>query len=175
MKIYTAPFDVLPRTTPLPDSLDSLIEIPVYVRGEGDGTFDDITIFTPVYTPGTEDIENGIVELSLNAFGTNDSTHTISLAFSKIPIAHAGNNDSICDEENYILDGNAYYYSSILWETSGDGTFNDATSLNAVYTSGIDDKTNGFVTLSLTSEAEPPSCSTYGQSSYCSCHLPAKS
>ncbi len=42
MKIYTAPFDVLPRFTPIPDSLDSLIEIPVFVRGEGDGTFDDV-------------------------------------------------------------------------------------------------------------------------------------
>lgn len=40
MKIFTAPFDILPRTVPLPDSLDSLIEIPVYVRGEEDGRFD---------------------------------------------------------------------------------------------------------------------------------------
>lgn len=40
MKIYTAPFDVLPRTVPLPDSLDSLIEIPVHVHGEDDGVFD---------------------------------------------------------------------------------------------------------------------------------------
>ena len=40
MKIHTAPFDILPRTVPLPDSLDSLIEVPVYVRGESDGVFD---------------------------------------------------------------------------------------------------------------------------------------
>ncbi|MBE0434085.1 hypothetical protein IBX73_11560, partial [candidate division WOR-3 bacterium] len=40
MRIYTAPFDILPRTVPLPDSLDSLIEIPVYVHGEEDGVFD---------------------------------------------------------------------------------------------------------------------------------------
>ncbi|MCK4941544.1 hypothetical protein KAS45_05580, partial [candidate division WOR-3 bacterium] len=67
MKIYTAPFDVLPRTTPLPDSLDSLIEIPVYVRGEGDGTFDeaDYLIFygyaASHFVPDTEIVwlENG--------------------------------------------------------------------------------------------------------------------
>ncbi|UCD06396.1 MAG: hypothetical protein JSV98_03980 [candidate division WOR-3 bacterium] len=40
MKIFTAPFDILPRTVPLPDSLDSLVEIPVYVSGEQDGVFD---------------------------------------------------------------------------------------------------------------------------------------
>jgi hypothetical protein len=47
MKIYTAPFDVLPRTVPLPDSLDSLIEIPAYVHGADDGVFDaeDYLIF----------------------------------------------------------------------------------------------------------------------------------
>jgi hypothetical protein len=47
MKIYTAPFDILPRTVPLPDSLDSLIEIPVYVQGADDGVFDaeDYLIF----------------------------------------------------------------------------------------------------------------------------------
>lgn len=40
MKIFTAPFDVLPRSVPLPDSLDSLTQIPTYVYGEEDGTFD---------------------------------------------------------------------------------------------------------------------------------------
>ncbi len=40
MKIFTAPFDVLPRVVPLPDSLDSLVEVPVYVHGEDDGVFD---------------------------------------------------------------------------------------------------------------------------------------
>jgi hypothetical protein len=47
MKVYTAPFDLLPRAVPLPDSLDSLIEISVFVRGEQDGLFDqnDYLIF----------------------------------------------------------------------------------------------------------------------------------
>jgi hypothetical protein len=40
MKIYTAPFDLLPRAVPVPDSLDSLIEVPAYVSGEEDGIFD---------------------------------------------------------------------------------------------------------------------------------------
>lgn len=40
MKIYTAPFDILPRTVPLSDSLDSLVEVPVHVQGEDDGVFD---------------------------------------------------------------------------------------------------------------------------------------
>ncbi|KPK63685.1 hypothetical protein AMJ83_05640 [candidate division WOR_3 bacterium SM23_42] len=67
MKIYTAPFDVLPRTVPMPDSLDSLIQIPVYVYGEEDGVFDqnDYLIFygysASHFVPATDVVwfENG--------------------------------------------------------------------------------------------------------------------
>ncbi len=47
MRIYTAKFDLLTRGVPLPDSLDSLIEVPCYVQGEADGVFDkdDYLIF----------------------------------------------------------------------------------------------------------------------------------
>jgi len=46
MKVYTAAFDLLPRNVVDPFA-DSLIEIPVYVAGEGDGRFDrdDYLIF----------------------------------------------------------------------------------------------------------------------------------
>jgi len=46
MKIYTASFDLLPRDVTIP-SIDSLVEVPVYVEGEDDLSFDrnDYLIF----------------------------------------------------------------------------------------------------------------------------------
>ena len=38
----------------------------------------------------------------------------------------------------------------MLWETSGTGTFNDASALDAIYTPSADDYTNGMVVLTIT-------------------------
>jgi hypothetical protein len=82
MKIYTAPFDVLPRSVPLPDSLDSLIEIPVFVWGESDGIFDsdDYLVFyghaASHFVPDTSIVwyENGYAVKNVYwfTFGGND-------------------------------------------------------------------------------------------------------
>ncbi len=47
----------------------------------------------------------------------------------------------------------AINYSSTLWTTSGDGTFDNATSLTATYTPGVNDIANASATLSLTAYA----------------------
>jgi hypothetical protein len=49
-----------------------------------------------------------------------------------------------------MLSGSAVYQDSILWKSDGDGIFNDARILNAVYTPGAEDNTKGFVWLRLT-------------------------
>jgi hypothetical protein len=40
----------------------------VFWKTDGDGTFDDLRIFNPVYTPGAEDISKGYVWLRLTAY-----------------------------------------------------------------------------------------------------------
>lgn len=67
-----------------------------------------------------------------------------------VTAASAGEDITICADQNAQLAGNAINYTSILWETSGTGTFNDATLLNAVYTPGAEDISAGSVVLSLT-------------------------
>lgn len=62
----------------------------------------------------------------------------------------AGNNDDICAGETYQLNATATYYNSLLWTTSGTGTFSNATILNPVYTPGEADITAGSVMLKLT-------------------------
>jgi hypothetical protein len=47
-------------------------------KSDGDGTFDDVRIFTPVYTPGAEDIAKGFVWLRLTAYDSLpcENSHT---------------------------------------------------------------------------------------------------
>lgn len=67
-----------------------------------------------------------------------------------VTAAFAGEDATLCADQNAQLSGNAVNYTSLLWETAGTGTFNDATLLNAVYTPSAEDITAGAVVLSLT-------------------------
>ncbi len=62
----------------------------------------------------------------------------------------AGEDMEICEGEDFQTEANAANYDSMLWETSGDGTFDDETSMEALYYPGEEDWTNEMVTLSLT-------------------------
>lgn len=64
--------------------------------------------------------------------------------------AYAGEDASVCSDATVQLSATASNYSSLLWETSGTGTFDDATILNPVYTPGAEDLSAGSVILSLT-------------------------
>jgi hypothetical protein len=68
-----------------------------------------------------------------------------------LPVADAGADTTICEGENIILYGAANYSGSILWTTSGDGTFDDPSMLDATYTPGSDDVFNGGADLTLSS------------------------
>ena len=62
----------------------------------------------------------------------------------------AGDDETICEEENFETDATAQNYNSLLWETSGTGIFDDDTSLDAVYTPSADDYSAGSVMLTIT-------------------------
>lgn len=120
----------------------------------GDGTFDDAGAVNPNYTPGPTDIENGITSLVLTVLGS-DACGTIAdqleLTIDAATTADAGIDADICPMLTYTLgDATALNYESIEWTTSGDGTFDDATSQNPVYTPGENDKDGKEVTLTLT-------------------------
>jgi hypothetical protein len=57
------------------------------------------------------------------------------------------------------LMGMAANYSTVLWTTSGSGTFSDANALSGNYLPSTADKTGGNVTLTLTASAQSP-CTT---------------
>lgn len=69
--------------------------------------------------------------------------------FSNNPTANAGSDLFICEGSTVQLNGFAGNFTSLLWSTSGDGTFDDATILQPVYTPGANDIQNQQATLTL--------------------------
>jgi hypothetical protein len=63
---------------------------------------------------------------------------------------NAGGDDEICEEVDFETNAYAQNYNTLVWETSGTGTFDDNTTLDAIYTPSDDDYLSGMVTLSLT-------------------------
>jgi len=100
----------------------------------GDGTFINATSLTANYTPGPADIINGTVDLSLTAIALAPCVNSISdfmtLTIQGLPTANAGADDVICEDDTYTLIGSATNALSVLWTTTGDGTFNTPASLN---------------------------------------------
>ena len=65
-------------------------------------------------------------------------------------MSYAGNNLSTCEGMTAQLNGYATSYQSLLWTTSGTGTFSDNTILNPVYIPSQADIAAGSVNLTLT-------------------------
>ena len=130
----------------------------------GDGVFDDNTLLSPVYTPGPADIQNGTVDLTLTAYGispcSTTASSTMTLTIQESATADAGSDATVCENNSYTLSGVANNHQSIVWTTSGDGTFSDTTLLNAQYTPGINDLLNGSIILTLRAYGISP-CAYY--------------
>jgi len=129
----------------------------------GDGTFTNTSSATSDYTPGPTDILNGTVVLAWTVTGSAPSSlacysvnSSMTLTIDASPIATAGSNGEVCSGSNYTLSGSATNQLSVLWTTSGDGTFTNASSLNPNYIPGANDILNGTVDLSLLATGSAP-------------------
>ncbi len=74
----------------------------------------------------------------------------IELPSMMITTVYAGPDDYTCENSTYQCDGTATNFTSIEWETSGSGSFDNNTVFNPVYTPSDEDVLNGNVQLSLT-------------------------
>jgi hypothetical protein len=125
----------------------------------GTGTFDDASLINTVYTPSAADIAAGSVELTLTALGQSpcgDASHGIVLSIMPQAQANAGQALSICSDATAQPEATAVNYASLLWTSTGTGTFDDASLINAVYTPSADDVAAGNVTLTLTAHGQGP-------------------
>jgi len=126
----------------------------------GDGTFSDPGMKNPVYAPGGQDKLIGSVILTLTGFAINPCTvfkeDAKELTIIKLPVAIAGEDGVVCESGTYQLDGTATNFASVLWQTNGDGNFDNATLPDPVYTPGTNDINVGFVTLTMNVAAINP-------------------
>ena len=122
----------------------------------GDGTFDHDDILNPIYTPGEQDLENKTVTLTLTA--TNEVgdvlTDNVIVNFHEAASIEMVTEGEICEGESYELSATVYETGSVSWSTSGDGSFDRPTDVNANYIPGEQDNANGQVTLTLNAFSE---------------------
>jgi hypothetical protein len=88
--------------------------------------------------------------------GINISSHQVTVIVNENPAVNAGSNQSICEGEPVVLSAAANSFSSVLWSTSGDGTFSDALSPESVYYPGTGDVTTEDITLTITAAPIAP-------------------
>jgi hypothetical protein len=118
----------------------------------GDGTFGDSSMLTTTYTPGTSDLALGKTTLVLMVAGISPcslASDTVMIYYDLPASLTVVNADSICSDQTFMPDASAANYVSLFWTTNGDGTFNDQTIIDPIYTPGVNDKNSGAVILTL--------------------------
>ncbi|NVO19611.1 MAG: PKD domain-containing protein, partial [Bacteroidetes bacterium] len=125
----------------------------------GTGTLINATTLTPSYTPSAADLVAGSVILTLTA--SNSGCGVVSdskkLTFISMPVVNAGPDMVICQNTSVTIGGaSASSYSTLVWTTSGTGTFANANTVSPTYTPSAADILSGTVTLTLTGNAISP-------------------
>lgn len=118
----------------------------------GSGYFDNANTLSTIYFPSEMDFVNGSVVLTLNVTNTVGTGNHDSFVLRLIPnpSVYAGKdrtyfyNSTIYINDAYIRD-----YDSLIWETHGDGFFDNNTIINPKYHYGYQDSITGNVVLRL--------------------------
>lgn len=103
------------------------------------GNVNNPQLLNPVYTPTAADIANGYAMLCITAQPLNPCTVAAAdcqiITIVQNPTAYAGNDATICDNEQFVQSAaTAMYYSSLEWQTNnGMGSFVNANQLAATY------------------------------------------
>jgi gliding motility-associated-like protein len=132
--------------------------------GDGTGTFDNASSATAIYTPSAADISAGSVTLTIT---TNDPagpcgavSDAMTLIIKPMPLVNAGNDIVICAGNictfSASIGGGA---SGASWTTTGNGSFDNASSLSANYSATAGDIAAGSLAFVLTSDDPAGACS----------------
>ncbi len=115
--------------------------------------------------PGfTSTLQNVIVSPLVNTSytvtvisGTQTASAQETVSVSQPPLSSAGNDTTYCSNlAQFTVQGTASNYSSLLWNTSGDGTFTTPAGLTSSYMPGPTDVTSASFNLTLTAFANAP-------------------
>ncbi len=118
----------------------------------GDGVFEDPNALNTVYTPGVGDIANGAVEITITSVDANGSCIPAESSFTifiNASLAIDLNSPlTICDNDiAFVIAMVTGSNEDCLWETDGDGVFDDPSAESTIYTPGFLDILAGSVTL----------------------------
>ena len=118
----------------------------------GDGTFDDATIATPIYTPGAQDIANHQTTLTLIINGggetiTDEMTVFITENVVLEPALGGIHYCAIQEPQTVAVHVVSGDYTSFVWTTLGSGEFADPNEMTTTYTPSAEDIAAGSVTL----------------------------
>ena len=117
----------------------------------GTGVFSDSIALRTTYYPSEEDYDVGQVTLTLRV--TNNGvtkTDALLLDLYKTLSVYAGEDGFSSMSQPLFLDqAEALNYDSLRWHSMGDGHFEDALAMQAIYYPGERDKEQGFVELEL--------------------------
>ncbi|MBK7175136.1 MAG: hypothetical protein IPH84_18385 [Bacteroidales bacterium] len=102
----------------------------------GTGVLSDETTLTPTYTPAAG--ETGVITLTLTATSASpcvDATDQMTITITPAATVSAGADATICETGSYTLTGSVVANATtLLWSTSGTGTFNNISALHPIYT-----------------------------------------
>lgn len=105
-------------------------------------TLEGVSIFDTLAITAYDKQADGITD----QFEGHESTY----AYATLS-PYAGADSSICYDNSFqVTDATAFDYSSLLWSTSGDGSFNNPIALHPIYSPGAQDKASGQVKLTIT-------------------------
>lgn len=121
----------------------------LFWQTSGDGVFNNTELINPIYTAGEADIEAGSVWLIITAIVDERTlADSLLLQFAMPPTVFAGEDAIIPPDSTFTPQGaSAGHYTQLLWITTGDGIFDDATALSPVYFPGTQDLINEGVAL----------------------------
>ncbi|MFN3404403.1 MAG: gliding motility-associated C-terminal domain-containing protein [Cytophagaceae bacterium] len=108
------------------------------------------------YVPSAVDKQNGNITLTLTTTGNGECrsySDQMQLFITPAPIVNAGTDVTVCADVAHItISGTIQNATGGTWSSNGTGSFSpNNNSLNASYAPSADDRTNGSVTLRLTS------------------------
>ncbi len=125
----------------------------------GDGIFNNPTSLNTTYAHGPTDLTNGEVQLKVTAVGYGsgqEAADSLLLHINEKPDADAGNDTLICVDDFLPLEATVINASGVLWETDGDGTFENDTLATSIYYPGPNDILEGTVELTLNAHPIAP-------------------
>jgi len=118
----------------------------------GDGSFNNVNAVNPVYTFGAADLAGTVtLTMTVTAGTCADVTDNMSVSFVASSTASAGIGGTICaSATGFQVTGASHTGGTLLWTSSGDGTFNDNTIDNPYYTLGTADANSTSIILTMT-------------------------